>query len=228
MESRNWRAGNIARSRLSGGSGRIRTRPPKSVWRGRQTSLHRILLNIGPNTIKLRTGSDQTIEAFLLPKRSMGAEEKIGLVSGESFQRSQPFCGEHVRGRQKMHVIRHDDERMELIPPQLAVSMPQRCHYLRNLRSPQEQRTTYARVQEPVDRNEGFARREESGWWEYPISGETAMQPERDEQGLIDYVPMGQPPLIMPHTTSLCLGGAETLTVSRLKAGCGQYCPPSI
>jgi hypothetical protein len=68
------------------------------------------------------------------------------------------------------------------------------------------------------------------------------VQAERDEQGLVDYVPMGQPPFIVPHSCFLCFGGGETLTAlwggqswpqppfrrpSRLKAGCGQYWPPS-
>jgi hypothetical protein len=54
------------------------------------------------------------------------------------------------------------------------------------------------------------------------------VQSECHEQGLVDYVPMGQPPFIMPHSWFLCVGGGETLTASsRLKAGCGQDCPPS-
>jgi hypothetical protein len=54
------------------------------------------------------------------------------------------------------------------------------------------------------------------------------VQAERDEQGLLDYVPMGQPPFVVPHTSLWCVSGGETLAaLSRLKAGCGHDCPPS-
>jgi hypothetical protein len=53
------------------------------------------------------------------------------------------------------------------------------------------------------------------------------VQPEGDKQGLLKHVPMGQPPFIMPHSPTWCFGDRETLAaLSRLKAGCGQYCPP--
>jgi hypothetical protein len=224
-----WRAGNFARSRLSGGSGPICTRPLKLVWRGSQASLHRILFNIRPNTIELRARSNQTIEAFLLPKGPVCAQEKIGLVTAKSLERAQPFCGKHVRSRQKMHVVRHHDERMKLIPVQFAVSMVQRRHHhFCDFGPAQKQRANGACVQEPVDGYERFAGGGGSGWWEYPVVGKTAMQAERDEQGLLDDVPMGQPPFVMPHTSLWCWDGGETLAaLRRLKAGCGHDCPPS-
>jgi hypothetical protein len=67
------------------------------------------------------------------------------------------------------------------------------------------------------------------------------MQSERHKQGLVDQVPMWQPPFIMPHTFCSCSSDGKTLRdlwggqswpqppfrrPSRLKAGCGQYCPP--
>jgi len=90
-----WRAGNLARSRLSGGSSRAR--PRKQLRRVSQTGLHRILFYISPNTVELHIGSEQTVEAFLLPKRSVGAQDKIGLVSSESFERTEPFGRKYVR-----------------------------------------------------------------------------------------------------------------------------------
>ena len=229
MERKNRRAGNVARSRLSGGSGRICTRPHELLWCESQTSLHRILLYIRSNAIELRTRAHQTIEAFLLPKWATSAQEKVSLVSSESLERAQPFGGEHVRRRQKMNMIRHHDESMELIPVQCAFSMPQRRHdHLCNFRPAQRQGAEGACVQEPVDGYERFARGDQCGRWEYPACGKTAVQSEGDEQRLIHYVKMWQPPFIMPHTSSWCVGGGETLTASsRLKAGCGQDCPPS-
>ena len=222
-----WRAGNLARSRLSGGSGRICTRPNKLLWCTSQASLHRILLYIRPNTIEL-TRPHQTIEAFLLPKWPMDVQKKIGLVSGKSFERAQPLGGEHVRRRQKMNMIRHHDERMKLVAMQFAFPVPQRRHHhLCNFRPPQEQRTSGAGVQEPINRHERLAGGFDSGWREHPARGKTAVQSEGDEHWLVHYVPVGQATLVMPHTRFLCVGGGETLTASsRLKAGCGQYCPP--
>jgi hypothetical protein len=57
------------------------------------------------------------------------------------------------------------------------------------------------------------------------------MQTERDKQGLLNCVKVGKPSFIMPHISiSWWCIGEETLTAllqpSRLKAGCGQYCPP--
>jgi hypothetical protein len=227
--SNSWRAGNPARSRLSGGSVPISTRPPKLLRTASQPSLNRILLDIIADPIKLCVGSDQTIKAFLLPKRSMSTEHKIGLMACESLQWTQPFGGKNVRCDQEMHVIRHHDERMELIPLQFAVSVPQsRHHHFRNFFAPQERRAISACVQQPVDSYECLARRYQCGWREHPAAGKTAMQSERDKQGLVDRIPMGQPPFIMPHTSMWCAGDRETLTApSRLKAGCGQDCPPS-
>src|ERR1035441_10604509 len=97
MERKNRRAGNVARSRLSGGSGRICTRPHELLWCESQTSLHRILLYIRSNAIELRTRAHQTIEAFLLPKWATSAQEKVSLVSCKSFEGTQPLGGKHVR-----------------------------------------------------------------------------------------------------------------------------------
>src|ERR1035438_1181103 len=142
-----WRAGNLARSRLSGGSWPICTRPHKLLWCESQTSLHRILLYIRSNAIELRTRAHQTIEAFLLPKWAMGAEERIGLVSCKSFEGTQPAACNHVRRRQKMNMIRHHDESMKLIPVQFAFSMVQRSyHHLCNFRTAQRQRTSSADI----------------------------------------------------------------------------------
>jgi hypothetical protein len=224
-----WRAGNTARSRLSGGSGPIRTRPQKLLRRGSQTSLNRILLNICPSAIELRIGSNETIKSFLLPEWSVSTQENVGLVSCKSFERAQPSTGKHVRSNQKMHVVRHHDERMELIAVQLAVSVLQRVHnHLRNFRPAEEQWASGACVQEPVNRYERLARGNKCSRREHPVRGKTSVQTEGDEHGLVDYVPMGQPPYIMPHTPTWCFGDRETLAaLSRLKAGCGQDCTPS-
>ena len=224
-------AGNIARSRLSGGSSHIRTRPRKRLRRGRQTGLHGILFDVSLNSVELRAISDEMIIAFVLPKWSVGAQKTIGLVSRKSFERPQPFCRNYVRSDEKMDVVRHHHERMEIVSAQDAVAVSQGSHrHLRNFRPPQEQRTARGRVQEPIDSHERLACRNQAGRREHPAVGKTAVQSEGYEQRLLDYIPMWQPPLVMPHIYSWWFGVREILTPfqSRLKAGCGQYCPPHI
>jgi hypothetical protein len=92
-----WRAGNIARSRLSGGSCSVSARPGKLVWRGDQPCFHWILLDVSPNTIEFRVGSNQAVKALFLPKWPVSAQEHIGLVSGKALERAQPFGGRKMR-----------------------------------------------------------------------------------------------------------------------------------
>ncbi len=92
-----WKAGNIARSRLSGGSCSVSARPGELIWQRSQPGLHRILLNVSPNAIELVAVSDQAIKAFFLPKRPVRAQQKIGLVTGEALERTQPLGGKHMR-----------------------------------------------------------------------------------------------------------------------------------
>ena len=228
MDRIDWRAGNSARSRLSGGAGPIRTGPPKLFRTASQPSFYRILFYVCPDTIELRIGSNQAVKALLLPKWSVGAEQQIGLVSSESFQRAQPLGGKHVRRGQKMNIIRHNHESMEVVPVQFPFSVLQcRHHHLCNFRPPQIQRARRAPIQKAVDGHEGFAGGDKCRRRKYPTAGKAVVQPKGDEYGLLD-VPMGQTPFIMPHTSLWCVGRREALTASsRLKAGCGQDCPPS-
>src|SRR5438105_3098471 len=54
--------------------------------------------------------------AFILPESSaMGTQHFIGLVSGEPFQRPPPSSRHHLGGDQQVDLIRHHDERMQLI-----------------------------------------------------------------------------------------------------------------
>jgi hypothetical protein len=56
------------------------------------------------------------------------------------------------------------------------------------------------------------------------------VQSKRYEQRMFDNIPMWQPPFVMSHICFWWHGSGEILMLfnSRLKAGCGQYCPPSI
>lgn len=217
------------------------TGPRKPLGSGSQAGLHRILFDVGADAIKLGAGSDEMVVAFILPDGSMSAQEEIGLVSGKSFEGRQPFCCRHVWGGQQMNVVRHHYESVQLIPVQFPFAVAQSCHEHRcNFRPPQKQRTSRARVQDAVDSYERLSCGDERGRREHAIAGKTAVQSKGDKEWLVDSVPMGQAPFIVPHTSSWCLNGPDILNLwggqpwpqppfrrlSRLKAGCGQYCPP--
>jgi len=123
-----------------------------------------------------------------------------------------------------MHVIRHHNKGMQLIPAQFLFSVPQRRYdHLCDFWPPQKQRAIRTCVQEPVNRHECLAGRDKPFRWEYAVAGKTPVQPECDKEGLLDYVPMWQPPFIVPHTCFLWLGREEAL----MELEGGQYCPPS-
>jgi hypothetical protein len=119
-----------------------------------------------------------------------------------------------------MNMIRHHDEGVELVTVKLAVPVPQRRYdHLRNFRAAQIRRASGGCVQQAVDGYERFTRRDEPGWREYPVVRKTAVQSEGYE-GLFDCVPMGQPPFVMPHTSSWCFDGGILK-----KLWGGQSCP---
>jgi hypothetical protein len=205
-------AANPGCSRLSGGSAPGRTRPPKTFWRGGQTSFNRILLNVGLNTIEFRIGTDQMIVAFILPEWRMTGNEKIRVMSRESLKRPQPFGGNHVRRDQKMNMVWHNDVCVKVIPVQFLCAVPQCRHYhLGNLLPLQKQGPSSACVQEPVEGNERLTGRDKPGRREYAVCRKTPMQSEGDKQRLLDYVPVGQPALVMAHLLSLCANEGEVL-----------------
>jgi len=53
----------------------------------------------------------------------------VGFVGGEALQRPQPLCGNYTWRHQRVHVIWHNNIRMESIPPEAAVPGPQCRHY---------------------------------------------------------------------------------------------------
>jgi hypothetical protein len=229
IQKSDWRAGNPARSRLSGGRGSACTRPQECLSRQDQSGLHRILFNIEPNSIELLIGTNQAVEALLLPKWPACTEQTVGFMSGKSLQRAQPLIGRYMRSCQKMNMIRHHNECMQLITVQCALAMPQGTHHHScNLWPSKKQRTIRAFIQKSINYNERLSRRHQSLRREYSMSWKTAVQTECDKHRSIDNIPMGQPTFIMPHTLWWCWDRAEILSeASRLKAGCGQDCPPS-
>jgi len=123
-----------------------------------------------------------------------------------------------------MNMIRHHYEGVKLVTVKFAVSMVQRDYnHLRDFRVAEEEWARGGSVQEPVDDHERLSGRCDCPWREYAIVGEAAVQSECYEQGLVDYVPVGQSAFIMAHAFS-CFDGGKILAAlrpaeSRLRAG---------
>ena len=223
-----WRAGNPARSRLSGGRRSACAGPQERLSSRDQSGLHRILFNIRPNSIEFLIGTNQAVEALVLPKWPVCTKQTVGFMSSKPFKWSQPLIGRYMGSCQKMHMIRHHDKCMQFVSVQCGLAMPHGSYnHRRYLRSSQKQRAVRAFVQKSIYCHEGFSCRHQSFRRKYSISRQTTVQAECDKHGLTDNVPMGKATFIVPHILS-CWERTEILReTSRLKAGCGQDCPPS-
>ncbi len=123
------------------------------------------------------------------------SQNSVGFMGGEPFQRPQPLRGNHVRCHQRVHVIGHDNIRMDLIPPETTLPGPQSRHYnFGNLRHAKIRRTVQRAVQDSIHRYERLAGAGQHFWRKDPIAGEGAMQTESDKQGLSNHVPVRQAP----------------------------------
>ena len=121
------------------------------------------------------------------------SQNPVGFMGGKSLQRPQPLCSNHLRRHQRVHVIGHDNIRMELIPSEATLPGSQSCHYDRGyVRHAKIRRTALGAIQDAIHRYECFAGTGQHFWRKDPIGGEGAMQAECDKQGLVNYVPMRQ------------------------------------
>src|SRR5579862_8530971 len=92
------------------------TRPAKLLRSGHQPGRHRVLLDVSPDPLHFGPGSNQMVVALILPEGvSSPAEDAVGLKGCEPLQGRQPSRRYHLRSHEKMHMVRHDDERMQLI-----------------------------------------------------------------------------------------------------------------
>ena len=210
-------------------SGRAGTRPGKLLRSGHQPGQYGVLLDVSPDPLHFSRGSNQMVVALILPEGvSSPAQHAVGLIGREPLQGRQPSRRYHLRSHEKMHMVRHDDERMQLIPPEPACAVAQgRYDQGGDIGPLKESRASSGSVEEPVHCYEGLARSHRFGR-KHSIGGKTAVQTESHKQRLSQDVPMGQSPFIMPHR-KLVRRGAITSRPKlggRLKGGCGQNWPP--
>lgn len=119
----------------------------------------------------------------------------------EALERPQPLRRNYVRRHQRVHVIRHHNIRMELIPAETVLPVPQSGHHqFGNLGHPQIRRTVNRTIQDAIHCDESLAGRRQYIRREDPIGGQSAIQSERNKEWFSHHVPMRQaPPYVLPH-----------------------------
>jgi len=69
------------------------------------------------------------IVAFVLPKRGVAAKNAIGVMGGEALERAKPVpCG-HGGSNEKMDVVGHHDEGMEMVSLEAALTVVEGLDY---------------------------------------------------------------------------------------------------
>ena len=97
-----------------------RARPTEILGRGNQACGDGIVFYISNDLPELRRGANQVVEALILPKWLSGARKKqVGLLGCCSFVRSKQAGQFHQRSDEQMHVVWHDDPRVQFIMPSL-------------------------------------------------------------------------------------------------------------
>ena len=158
-----------------------------------QSGIDGVRLNEVRNVCKLRIVANQPIVAFVLPKRLAGTpRDSVALQSSESFERLHNFGDFNTRRHQKVNVVRHDHECMELIMPLIPI-VNGVCHHFGDFGDFQVARTCGSTVQNSVHSNKSLSR------WncrrKTAVAGQTAFQSPGYEQGLTHRINVWQSPV---------------------------------
>ena len=99
-----------------------------------------------------------------------------------------------------MHVVRHYDERVELVSAEAPLAVLDSFHdEAGNFRLTQKQRAECRAIKQAVHRHECLSRAH-SGGRKSAAHGEAVSQAECNEKWLPDYIPVGEAALIVGHT----------------------------
>src|SRR3954468_8910546 len=94
-----------------------------------------------------------------------------------------------MRSNQQMHVIGHHDKGVQLVTTKVDLSFPQGGNYhAGNFTSAKGKGAGRSRIQKPVHCDEGSSMCSDSVRGKNAIVRQTAMQPERDEDRLVDHI----------------------------------------
>ena len=98
-----------------------------------------------------------------------------------------------------MNMIRHDHERMQLVPVKPTLSITYGLnHEGRNFRNAQVPRPGFRAIQDTVHRDERLAAGQ-AVWREHSIGGQAVVKTKSDEKRPAHHVPVRQPSLIVLH-----------------------------
>jgi hypothetical protein len=164
--------------------------PQKFLWRFDEPCLNGIHLDVTHNSLKLRMIADQSIIAFDLLKRPAGeSEHPVSLPRCKPLERVRQLGDLHTRSDQHVHVVGHDDTRVEFVVFQGLFPITDRVHdHVRDLRPAQVQRSCASVVEHAVHGEEHMPGGRRLG--KAAACGEAAVQAPREEDGLADRMKM--------------------------------------
>jgi hypothetical protein len=168
--------------------------------------------------------TDEVVVAFVLPEGAgMKAKHTDGLVPGEAFERAKPFSGRHVRRDQKMNVIRHDDECVQLVASESTFAVVEGIdHYFGYFPLPEKHGAGLGVIEQVIHGEESFSGCEVGGPKD-AAPRKAAVQAEGHEYSFADDIPMRESPLIPAHV--VCSSGGGAIVSRDFVSGCTGRSP---
>jgi hypothetical protein len=177
----------------------------------REPSLDRVPFDVVFHALAFCIVADQVVVGFVLPERAfVQSEHADGFVSREALERAEPFSRRHVRGHEKVHVIRHDHERMHFVAAESVFAVRQRPnHHLCYLGPLEEHGAAFGVIQQAIHSYERFACHE-VGRPEDTGVRKASVQPERHEDSFAHDIKMWEAAFVPTHVgCSAAEGGSS-------------------
>jgi hypothetical protein len=176
--------------------------PSSSVGQCREPRFNRVPFDVALHSRGPFVVRDQVIVTFVLPKScSTQAEHPNGFVTGEALKRPEPFSGGYARSHQQMNVIRHDHERVQLIPFESSFAVGKGAHnQLCYFRLAEKDRAACRMIEQSVHCRERLSLRQ-PGVRKGAIDRKTSVQSEGHEHSLANDIPMRKAPIVSVDPT---------------------------
>ena len=176
-----------------------RARPSKFRSRS-QPCPHRILFDVLENALKFRSVANHVI--VTLPERPSGqAEDLVGSLGGNAFQRGQSLGHCHVRGQQHVNMIGHHDEGVQVVMTKSVLAIPQRIDdHVGDCAGSPVHRAGAGLVEQAIQSHEGLPGRQLRSGTEGTMRRQAPFQPPSQEQRPLKRVIMRETPPIGPHS----------------------------
>ncbi len=172
----------------------------KILWQPNQPSLDRIPLDVAFHSQAFLLATDEVIVAFVLPeRRSTQAEHPDGFVPRESLERPEPGSGSHARGNEKMNVIRHDYEGVQLVAFKSPLAFVEGADkHFRDFRLAEKEWASPEAIQQAIHSNERLTRGKPLVQ-KNAANRQASVKAEGYEYSFADDVPMRKAPVIPGH-----------------------------